>query len=257
MSDPTATQQPPGFCPSCGAAATNPEGAFCGDCGASLTTGVPSSHASSVIMPPSSVDPPPAPSETFAAPSSAPMTHAVVTDPYQSPPGAVPPGGTFTCPRCGQPQPLIQNRMACQSCGQVRTLPNGVTLTPASRRFGQYLLDTVLAVVTLGIGYLIWSLIIWSQGQTPGMQVMHIKTVKRDTGSLATWGTMCVRQLVGEGIIMGLISVIFFPAWIVLCFMLLWDRDRQQLWDKIAGTIVVDHYDNAYAMRDVALPEGT
>jgi hypothetical protein len=39
-------------------------------------------------------------------------------------------------------------------------------------RLGQYLLDIGLFLVTLGIGYIIWFLIILGQGQTPGKQVL-------------------------------------------------------------------------------------
>lgn len=51
---------------------------------------------------------------------------------------------------------------------------------------------------------------------------------------------MFVREFLAKGLIRGLISAVFFPAWIVLCFMLLWDKNRQELWDKVADTIVVN-----------------
>jgi hypothetical protein len=34
--------------------------------------------------------------------------------------------------------------------------------------------------------------------------------------------------------------------------MLLWDKDRQQLWDKIAGTIVVDDPDDVLSKETPA-----
>jgi uncharacterized RDD family membrane protein YckC len=159
-------------------------------------------------------------------------------------PGPAPAAGYFVpttpCPRCGQP--IATDRAGCDNCGQVKMLPVGVTFTTAGRRFGQYLLDILLAIVTLGIGYLIWSLFIWRRGETPAMQILRIKCVKLETGQAATWGTMALREFVGKYIVMGLISSIFFPAWIVLVFMLMWDKNKQELWDKIAGTIVVSNY---------------
>ncbi|MGH9096964.1 MAG: RDD family protein, partial [Acidimicrobiales bacterium] len=86
------------------------------------------------------------------------------------------------------------------------------------------------------------SLIIWSRGQTPAMQILRIKVVKLDTHMPATWGTMFLREFVGKYLVMGAISAIFFPAWVVLVFMLLWDKNKQEVWDKIAGTIVVSNY---------------
>jgi uncharacterized RDD family membrane protein YckC len=114
-------------------------------------------------------------------------------------------------------------------------------LTTPGRRLGQALLDGVLAVVTLGIGWFIWSLFIWRRGETPGMQILRMKVVRADTGQQATWGTMFVRELLAKGLLMSIISGIFVPAAIVLDFMLLWDRRNQELWDKIAGTVVVDN----------------
>jgi len=130
--------------------------------------------------------------------------------------------------------------MACSTCGAVVASAVPLYLTTPARRLGQYALDVGLAIVTLFIGWLIWSLIIWGRSQTPGMQILHIRTIRRDTLEDASYGTMALREVVGRWIIMGLIATIFFPAALVLDCMLLWDKDRQQLWDKIAGTIVVN-----------------
>ena len=37
-------------------------------------------------------------------------------------------------------------------------------------RLGAYALDFALAICTCGIGWLIWSIVVWGQGQTPGKQ---------------------------------------------------------------------------------------
>jgi uncharacterized RDD family membrane protein YckC len=127
--------------------------------------------------------------------------------------------------------------MACQFCSQLTGMPSGVRLSSVGRRFGAYLLDGLLAIVTLGIGWMIWSLIVWGQGYTPGKQLMKMKAVKLDTGESATWGTMFLREFVGKGII----GAIAIPITLgILAFMLLWDSKRQQVWDKVAGTVIVD-----------------
>ena len=130
--------------------------------------------------------------------------------------------------------------MACSTCGAMVASAVPLYLTTPARRLGQYALDVGLAIVTLFIGWLIWSLIIWGRSQTPGMQILHIRTIRRDTLEDASYGTMALREVVGRWLIMGLIASIFFPAALVLDCMLLWDKDRQQLWDKIAGTTVVN-----------------
>ena len=38
-------------------------------------------------------------------------------------------------------------------------------------------------------------------------------------------------------------SIVVTLTFGILLFMLIWDRDNQQVWDKIAGTIVVDDPD--------------
>jgi uncharacterized RDD family membrane protein YckC len=124
-------------------------------------------------------------------------------------------------------------------------MPPGVQLSSVGRRLGAYLLDGLLVIVTLIIGWLIWSLIVWNKSQTPGKQLLKMKTVKIDTGERASYGTMALREAVGKYLIVGVvIGSLCFLAAIVLDFMLLWDKDRQELWDKIAATIIVDDPDD-------------
>lgn len=122
--------------------------------------------------------------------------------------------------------------------------PSGPVLANPGRRLGQYLLDGLLAVVTLFIGWFIWSLFIWRHGETPGMQILRMKVVKADTGQPATWGTMALREIVGKFLIMSVPTMIFRFLGIVafvLDFMLLWDSRNQQVWDKVARTVVIDN----------------
>ena len=53
-------------------------------------------------------------------------------------------------------------------------------LSSRKRRLGARLLEIPLAIVTLGIGYLIWSLIVFSRGQTPAKQVLKMRVVRLD-----------------------------------------------------------------------------
>jgi len=120
-------------------------------------------------------------------------------------------------------------------------LPPGVEISGVGRRLGGYALDGLLSIVTLFIGWLIWSLIVWNRSQTPAKQLLKMKTVKIDTGQRADYGTMVLREFVGKWLLVNaVIGSLCFVATIVLDFMLLWDKDRQQLWDKIASTIIVN-----------------
>jgi uncharacterized RDD family membrane protein YckC len=104
-----------------------------------------------------------------------------------------------------------------QLLGETTTAAASVP-SSAGRRFGAYLLDAVLMVVTLFIGWFIWSLIVWGKGQSPGKALLGMRCVSTTTGETATWGTMALRELVGKSI---LGSVTFGITTIVSCFMIL------------------------------------
>jgi len=118
-------------------------------------------------------------------------------------------------------------------------MAEGVRLVSVGRRLGGYLLDLLLAIVTLLIGWLIWSLIVWSPGQSPGEQVLGMYCVKLSRGRRATWGTICVREIVGRLLIMGALSIVTLGlAPLILNFRLIWNKNRHEIWDSVAGTVV-------------------
>lgn len=114
-------------------------------------------------------------------------------------------------------------------------LPENVTLASVGRRIGAWFLSLVLVIVTLGIGYVIWGLIIWNQGQTPALQVLGMRCWRPDDQRVAGFWWMALRDIIGriaEGIlsfISGLVSFILFLA----------SKDHKALHDLIAGTVVV------------------
>jgi uncharacterized RDD family membrane protein YckC len=124
---------------------------------------------------------------------------------------------------------------------QATPLPPGVVVSSVGKRLGGYALELVLVIVTLFVGWLIWSLVVWGNSTSPSKQLLKMKVVKKDSGLRASYGTMALRELVGKWLIVSIvIGSLCGIAALILDFMLLWDKDRQELWDKIAGTIVVD-----------------
>lgn len=126
--------------------------------------------------------------------------------------------------------------IACQFCGHVEGLPASVHLSSPGKRFGGYLLEGVLTVFTLGVGWLVWALIVFSRGQTPAKQLLGMRVVRIRTGTRATWGTMFLREVIAKWLI-GVLSVFTLG---IVNFWLVWDKSNQELWDKVVGTVVVD-----------------
>jgi uncharacterized RDD family membrane protein YckC len=138
------------------------------------------------------------------------------------------------CQACGAPLPADG---ICRNCHQVAGLPPGVRVVEPGRRFLAYLLDIALAVVTLVIGYLIWTLILWKDGRTPAKRIMKLRVVDLDTRRPASWGRMALREFIGLGILVSLTAYIWF---VVSVIMLLVRDDRRAGWDLLANTVEVD-----------------
>lgn len=137
---------------------------------------------------------------------------------------------TSACPNCGRDW---GTRIACQSCGQVDNQPLGVALATPGRRLGSHLLAFLLFVVTLGVGYIVWALVVWSNGTTPPKQVLKMKVIKIAENETAGWWRMFLRFIC---------KTFLYALWYLgffLSFWMIFDKRRQELWDKMAGTIVV------------------
>jgi uncharacterized RDD family membrane protein YckC len=113
------------------------------------------------------------------------------------------------------------------------TLPAGVVITSRGRRFVCSLLDGLLAIVTLGIGWTIWSFFTYPNGQTPGKKLMGIRVISLNDGKSLTFWMTLLREWIVKGFIGGLTFGIAY-LWI------LFDDRNQTLYDKVLNTIVVD-----------------
>ena len=137
------------------------------------------------------------------------------------------------CPSCGREW---GTGISCQFCDQVEGLPEGVHLSSPARRFGEHLLESVLFLVTLGIGWIVWSFIVYGRGQTPAKQILHMRVVSLRHGAHASWGRMFLREWIAKTIV-GFLGAFTLG---IIYFWLIWDGRKQELWDKVVGTIVVN-----------------
>jgi uncharacterized RDD family membrane protein YckC len=102
-------------------------------------------------------------------------------------------------------------------------------------RFGALLLDSLLFVVTCGIGWLIWSIVLWQQSTSPAKKMLNLKIVDINTGAPASMVQMLLREGLGK-IVLGAITGI---VGIVSAILILVTPSRQGVWDYISKTTVV------------------
>ena len=113
-------------------------------------------------------------------------------------------------------------------------------------RLGALALDVlffVLSAILAFLPFIIWSLVVWSKGQTPGKQILKIRVRNAQTGSVATWGHMAVREflvpltvLIATGMTYG----IAFVAWITIEIVFYFTKSNRTLRDLWVKTAVVN-----------------
>ena len=119
----------------------------------------------------------------------------------------------------------------------------GYVYASFQHRLGAYALDCVLAALTLGIGWIIWSLIVWGEGQTPAKKILKIRVYATTTERAATWGHMAVREFL-FWLAVYIATLLFAPiglVWIVL--EIVWffkDGKSRTLRDEWSKTFVVN-----------------
>lgn len=102
------------------------------------------------------------------------------------------------------------------------------------RRIGAYFLAFPLAIVTLGIGYLIWGIIAWGKGTTPALQVLGMKCWDTETNQVPGFGKMAMREVVGRFICESICVIVG-----IVSFFMFIGQDRQAIHDKVAKTVVL------------------
>ena len=128
--------------------------------------------------------------------------------------------------------------------GEPDTAPPELSVMLASRgrRLGAFLLEPLLAAVTLVIGWLIWSLIVYSQGQTPAKQLLQLRVIRIEGHRAAEWGWMALRELVLKTAVVVLLGGVFLLGiiWVIVNGIVMLNNDRNQtLWDKMLKTVVI------------------
>ena len=120
--------------------------------------------------------------------------------------------------------------------------------TPASIkiRFLAYIAESLLFVLTLGIGWLIWYVIMAQQGLSPARQLFKLRIASSETLEIVTPGYAFIR---GFGVYFLLFnaaaallgSITFGLGFVFTIFsaILIFRENRQTLWDQLTKTIVI------------------
>lgn len=164
--------------------------------------------------------PPPAPGSGYPPPPSAGFPSAPSPEPGYG---------------YGQPAPMGAPPGLRYDPASQLLIPDGTELASVGRRIGAFFLAIPLAIVTLGIGYIIWGLIVWGRGQTPALQVLGMRAWRPETQKTASFGWMALREIVGR-ILDGILSII---TELISFIMMVTGKERKTLHDLVAGTIVL------------------
>jgi len=120
-------------------------------------------------------------------------------------------------------------------------------LTPATPwlRLGCYILEGVLFLATLGIGWVVWWCIVVSRGLTPGRQLLRLYVIDVRTHVVVSASRAVIRGLVvytiAINVVFWLLSLLFAPvawAFVAISVLLVFRDSRQTLWDQLTGTTI-------------------
>ncbi|MEV6342738.1 RDD family protein [Actinoplanes sp. NPDC051851] len=118
-------------------------------------------------------------------------------------------------------------------------VPGNLRLASPGARLGATVLDFVLALITLGLGWIIWSLFTWSNGQTPAKQLLGQVVVNETTGEVFGWGRMALREFVIKGFVSAIASNLSFGIFWFVDSLMIFGEGNKTLHDRMVESIVV------------------
>jgi uncharacterized RDD family membrane protein YckC len=93
----------------------------------------------------------------------------------------------------------------------------------------------LLFVVTCGIGWLIWDIVLWQKSTSPAKKMLNLKIVDINTGAPASMVQMLLREGLGKIVLSAITGIVG----IVSAILILVVPSRQGVWDYISKTTVV------------------
>lgn len=151
-----------------------------------------------------------------------------------------PPGGNYTSNDKSQPS------------GNYTQGSQRLLLATGRHRVAALFLEMALVMVTLGIGWIIWSLVVWGKGQSPAKQILKIRIYAAETGLPANWGHTAIYQfLIGWtlALLCGFLNFFTFGIIGSLAYVAIWvtdfcwfykDRNCRTLRDLLCKTLIIN-----------------
>ena len=157
----------------------------------------------------------------------------------------------MNCQTCGIE--IADFAVFCSNCGTLLSTNSGDSsqvpatekpqLASVARRLAALILDSLIAILTLLIGFVVWSLIVYGRGQTPGKQLVGIYAAQVGAPHIPlSWGSMFLREFVIKELLFGLLLNVATGGivWALDYLWALWDGSGhiQTLHDKVVGSSV-------------------
>jgi uncharacterized RDD family membrane protein YckC len=98
------------------------------------------------------------------------------------------------------------------------------------QRVGAAALELLLFGACLGVGWLLWWIVLWDHGQTPAKAALKLRVVRASDGFIPPTGRMAAHELLAKGLL---------PLGLVSGTVALVDRDHRSAWDRVTGTVVI------------------
>ena len=125
-------------------------------------------------------------------------------------------------------------------------------LASSQHRIASMLLDSILIFVTFGIGWLIWSLFTWKDGQSPAKKILKIRVFRDDSHTQVSWGHMAIYELFFGVVVASICSIVnlltfgllgsvtYFIFWLT-DFCWYWkDGKKRTIRDNVVKVVVVN-----------------
>jgi len=130
---------------------------------------------------------------------------------------------------------LLDAEPASFSSGNASTIGDYEYAGPGIR-LGSWLLDALLGVVTLYVGWLIWALFTADEGQTPAKRLLGLRVIREDREEPPGLLFMFFMRGLVAGWVASVMAIFTLG---IIVFMPFWDSKNRNIWDAASRCVVL------------------